>query len=254
MDTKKKQTNLFGITIDNLNFDELISRITDLIDKKQKGYLVTPNVDHVVKLQKDSEFKKAYQAATITVADGVPIIWVSKLVRKPLKEKLSGSNIFPKLLPLAEKKGYSVFFLGASKKANYLAYQKIKKMHPKINIVGRYAPPFGFEKDENEQKKIANLINKTKPQMLFLFLGTPKQEKWIYNHYKELSFTTAFCLGASLDFVAGTSKRTPRFFEKIGFEWLWRLLIEPKRLFKRYIIDDFFPFLWLTIKEIMRKT
>jgi N-acetylglucosaminyldiphosphoundecaprenol N-acetyl-beta-D-mannosaminyltransferase len=243
---------LFGVRFNNLGRDKLLENILDFIKSKKKGYLVTPNVDHIVKLKKDMEFKEVYDNADFVLADGKPIIFVSRLVGKPILEKVSGSDLFKPLLAMAEQKKIRVFFLGAKEETSKIAVEKMKTEFPNLKIAGRYSPPFGFENDEMENNKIEKLINDASPAMLFLFLGAPKQEKWIYKNIKKLEINLAFCFGATLDFYSGDIKRAPQWIQKMGFEWFWRMIMDPKRLVKRYLIEDMFPFLGITIKELLQ--
>lgn len=243
------RVRIAGIHIDNLSMDECIGRIEDLIKKGKKSYIVTPNVDHLVKLQQDEEFMKAYENAEMVVADGVPIIWASKFLGMPLKEKISGSDLFPELCKVSAEKGYRLFFLGAREGVAGQAASNIRKKLNKIKIVGVCSPPFGFEKDKDKNDKIIKMINETAPDILFVGVGAPKQEKWIYENLNELNIKVAVGVGASFDFAADTIKRAPVFMQKMGLEWFWRFIKEPGRLFKRYFIDDM-RFIFILFKEI----
>lgn len=139
---------------------------------------------------------------------------------------------------MAAEKGYNMFFLGAGDGVANKAAQNLTNKFPKLNIVGTYSPPFGFEKDKKEIEKIINMVNKANTQILIVGLGCPKQEKFIHKYRKELNVPISLGLGASLDFEAGNIKRAPKWMSDNGLEWLYRLSKEPKRMFKRYIVDD----------------
>ena len=232
------KVRIANIYIDNLSMDECIARINDLIKGYRKSYIVTPNVDHIVKLQWDDEFLEAYENAEMVVADGMPIIWASNLLGTPLKEKISGSDLFPELCKVSAEKGYTLFFLGAGEGVARQAAWNLEKKFKNVKITGVYSPPFGFEKDEDENNKIQKMINQLAPDILFVGVGAPKQEKWIYKNLDKLNVKLAIGIGASFDFVAGSIKRAPKFMRKMGLEWFWRFMNEPRRLFKRYFIDD----------------
>lgn len=227
-----------NIEIDNLSMIESIERIDELIQKRRPSYLVTPNVDHLVKLEKDIEFMKVYEEADLILTDGMPLIWISKILKKPIKEKVSGSDIFPKICELASKKHYSIFLLGAAEGVAAKAANNLENKYKGLIIAGTFSPSYGFENDENEVKNIINKINEAKPDILAVGLGAPKQEKFIHKYKNELNVPISLAIGASIDFEAGNIKRAPLYMQKSGLEWFYRFIKEPRRMFKRYFIDD----------------
>lgn len=224
--------------IDNLTMSEAIEEIDKLVVNRKPSYVVTPNVDHIVKLEKDEEFKEVYKNADLILTDGMPLIWISKMKSTPIKEKVSGSDLFPKVCELAAKKSYSMFLLGAAEGVAAKAAENLKEKFSGLNIVGSYSPSYGFEKKEDEIEKIIKIINDVKPDILAIGLGAPKQEKFIYKYNNRLNVPVSLAIGASIDFEAGNIERAPEFMQKCGFEWFYRLCKEPKRMFKRYLIDD----------------
>lgn len=233
--------------IDNLTMSETLNEIDKLIQKKNCSYVVTPNVDHIVRLEKDAELQKVYKNASLILTDGKPLIWISKWYRTPIKEKISGSDLFPRVCQLAANKNYTMYLLGAAEGVADTAARNLMKKYPGLNIVGTYSPPFGFEKNEQEMNKIKAQIQDVHPDILIVGLGCPKQEKFMYYHCKELGVPISFGLGASIDFEAGNIKRAPKWMSNHGLEWLYRFSKEPKRLFKRYFVDD------LKIIQVARK-
>lgn len=233
--------------IDNLTMAETLNEIEKLIQKKNCSYVVTPNVDHIVRLEKDEELQKVYKNASLILTDGKPLIWISKWYKTPIKEKISGSDLFPRVCQLAANKNYTMYFLGAAEGVADTAARNLMKKYPGLNIVGTYSPPFGFEKNEQEMNKIKTQIQDVHPDILIVGLGCPKQEKFMYYHCKELGVPISFGLGASIDFEADNIKRAPKWMSNHGLEWLYRFSKEPKRLFKRYFVDD------LKIIQVARK-
>ena len=227
-----------NIQIDNLTMQETLNEIGNMIVENKKSYVVTPNVDHLIKLEYDSELRKVYDNASLILADGKPLIWISKLYRNPIKEKISGSDLFPKMCKMAAEKKYTMFFLGAAEGVAAKVASNLKERYNGLNIVGTYSPPYGFEKDGKEIKKIIGMINESKPDILVVGLGCPKQEKFIYKYRDELNVPVSLGLGASLDFEAGNIKRAPKWMANHGLEWLYRMIQDPKRLIKRYMFDD----------------
>ena len=229
---------LMNTEIDNLTMDETLDAIDSLIKEDNCSYVVTPNVDHIVQLEKDEELKRVYENASLILTDGKPLIWISNWYKTPIKEKISGSDLFPRVCDLAAKKGYTMYLLGAAEGVADKAAKNLMDKYKGLNIVGTYSPPFGFEKDKVELKKIERQIQEVHPDILIVGLGCPKQEKFMYYHCKELGVPISFGLGASIDFEAGNIKRAPRWMSEHGLEWLYRITQDPKRLAKRYLVDD----------------
>ena len=240
--------NLCNIKIDNFSMQETVEEIDYLIKQKAQVFAVTPNVDHIVKLQSDAELRRAYENASLVLADGIPIMWAAKFLGAPLKEKISGSDLFPKLCEVATEREYRLFFLGGRPEAALKAAEILRNRHAKIQIVGTYSPPFNFENDKVENDKIVRMIKDSKPDILFVGLGAPKQEKWIYRHKDEYQVPVSIGIGASFEFISGMVKRAPLWMQKAGLEWFWRLVMEPRRLWKRYLVDDM-KFFWLVLRQ-----
>lgn len=224
--------------IDNLTMEESLDEIDKLIKKKNPSYVVTPNVDHIVKLEEDKEFQEVYENANLILTDGMPLIWISKIKKTPIKEKVSGSDLFPKVCELAAKKGYRLFLLGAAEGVADTAARNLEQKYDGLNVVGTYSPSYGFEKNEDEIKHIINIVREANPDILAVGLGAPKQEKFIYKYKDELNVPISLAIGASIDFEAGNINRAPKWVQKIGMEWFFRLCKEPKRMFRRYLVDD----------------
>ncbi len=233
----KSRMKFLNIDIDNVTMEEALSEIDVLIQKGKNSYVVTPNVDHLITLEEDSCFREVYENADLILADGKPLIWISKLKKKPIKEKISGSDLFPKLAEYASKRGYSMFLLGAAEGVAQKAATNLKKKYEGLEVVGCYSPKYGFEKDKDELRKIIDMVKEAKPHILVVGLGTPKQEKFIYRYREKLGVPVSLGLGASLDFEAGNVKRAPKWMREHGLEWFYRMCKEPGRLAKRYIKD-----------------
>lgn len=224
--------------VDNLSFEEALVKIAEIIDSRSGGYVVTPNVDHIIRLEKDEKFRRAYQEAALVLTDGQPLIWISRLLKCPIKEKISGSDLFPRICALAAQNHYTMYFLGAAEGVAALAAENLMKKNPGLQVIGTYSPPYGFEKDSRQVNMVWEKIDEAAPDILIVGLGTPKQEIFLWENRDKLENRLAFGLGASLDFEAGRVKRAPVWMQKNGLEWLYRLCHEPRRLFKRYLVDD----------------
>ncbi len=232
-----KRINFLNIMIDNVTMGEALEYINFLISQNKCSYVVTPNLDHIVTVEKDQEFAEIYRNADLVLADGQPLLWISRLKRRPIIEKVSGSDLFPLLCDMAAKFNYRLYILGSTEEVSQKAVKKLKQNHSGLQIAGIYSPPIGFEKDPQELERIIDKINHAKPHILAVALGSPKGEKFIYNYLEKLNVPLSISIGATIDFISGNKMRAPKWMSKCGFEWLFRFFCEPKRLGKRYLRD-----------------
>ena len=251
------KVDLFGIRIDNLTGREAVAAMRELLKDGGRHYVVTPNVDHVVRLQKDPEFLEAYRGASLVMPDGMPVVWASRLLGKRLKQRITGTDLIPEVCRLAVEGGYSVFFLGGNPGVAEKAAENLKRSHPGLKMAGSYAPPFGFERDPAGNEETVRRVNQAGPDVVFIALGAPKQEKWIWRNAGRLQFRLALCIGSGLDYPAGLARRAPAWMQRCGLEWLWRVGLEPRRLARRYLIEDtaflaiFFREWWGGVKKVI---
>ncbi len=240
----RARIRLAGVMIDNVSMTEAVERIESLISQAEPGYVVTPNADVMVKLHRDDAFQRIYDRAQLVVPDGMPLLWAARCQGTPLKERVAGSDFFIELCQTSARRGYRVFFLGAQEGVAARASEKLRRAYPGLQVVGTYAPPWGFDQDKEECRRIVEMIREARPQLLFVGLGSPKQEQWIASYYRQCGVPVSMAVGASFDFAAGKVRRAPQWMQRAGCEWFWRLMKEPARLWKRYLIDD--PkFFWL---------
>lgn len=228
---------LLNTYVNNVTMDEAVAAVDSLIAGEKKAYLVAINIDVVLQIEKDPYLKKITDEADMVFVDGTPLIWISKAHKQPVKEKVSGSDLVPRLCENAAKKGHTVFILGGKEGVAALAKQKLEQKYPGIRIVGTYAPPLGFEKDPQTLAKTNAIISQSSPDLLIACLGCPKQEKFIYENIDTYDAKVSVCAGATVDFLAGNVKRAPKWMSDCGLEWLYRMAQEPKRLVKRYFLD-----------------
>jgi len=182
-------------------------------------------------------FRRIYREAHAVVADGMPIVWTSRIAGTPLKQRVAGSDMLTELGLWLERKRYRLFFLGAAEGVAEEAKRRLQERFPALMIVGCYSPPFGFESMEEENEKIVAMIREARPDILLVGLGAPKQEKWIYRRYRQYRVPVSIGVGATFDFLAGRIRRAPVWMQKAGLEWMWRLMREPRRLWRRYLRD-----------------
>lgn len=247
VESRRPRVHIAGIPFDNVDMAEAIERIDALIRAKKPAIVVTPNVDHVIRAQKDEAYAALVKAADLVLADGQPIVWTSRLAGAPLKERVAGSDLFPRLCGFAAEKGYRVFFFGGDPGAAEAARDVLRRRFPTLRIVGTYYPSYGFEADAVENRRALDAIRAARPDILFVGLGSPKQERWIARHMTEYGPTVSIGVGISFSFVAGHVKRAPRWMQRLGLEWVHRLCTEPRRLWRRYLVKG-----WLFLPVILR--
>lgn len=233
-----EKQQLLNTYVNNLDMGETLTAIEGFIEEKKNAYVVAINVDVVVRIEKDPYLKEITDSADMVLVDGKPLVWISKLHKRPVKAKISGSDMVPLLCEVAAKKGYKIFILGGMEGVADQAKAKLEEKLPGIQIVGTYAPPLGFEKDAEEIERINRMIRDAGPDILLGCLGCPKQEKFIYENREKYNVPVSVCAGATVDFLAGNVNRAPKWMSEHGLEWFYRFLQEPKRMFRRYFVDD----------------
>lgn len=230
---------LAGVPIDLCTTDEAVRLIVHhATHAGAPRYVVTPNAMHVVMLQEMESFRRVYDEAWLSLADGMSVVWACSVLGTPVPEKVSGSDLFPALCAAAAEAGASVFFLGGRPGAAEGAASILRARHPALRVAGTYCPPMGFEKDEAESARTAAAVTAAAPDILFVGLGAPKQELWMHAHRHELGVPVSLGIGVSFEFVAGMVKRAPVWMQHSGLEWLHRLAMEPRRLWKRYAVTN----------------
>lgn len=224
--------------IDNITLEEAVAYIEKCILQRKIGYVITPNTDQIVRMEKDDYFRTICEQSELLLVDGHPLMWISRFYKRPFKEKICGSDLVPVLCRLAAQKGYSVFLLGAAPGVALKAAKRLQQDYPGLKVAGVYSPPPGFEKDPEEMRRINMILKESHADMLFVGMGVPKQDIFIYENKDIYRIPMSFSVGGTIDFLAGEQKRAPKWVSRIGMEWLYRLLHDPRRLFKRYLIDD----------------
>lgn len=237
-----EKLNLFGIAIDRVTLNEAVEQtlLTAWQRREHCAYVVTPNVDHIVKLQEDDAFMQAYQDAQFVFADGKPVVLVSALFGERLPGVVPGSDLVPAMFEEAArlKKPLTVYLLGAAEGVGAKAARVIEQRWGQwVKVVGVYSPPMGFESDPSQCAAIVANINAAAADVLVLGLGAPKQELWIHQHHRSITAGVALCVGATIDFMAGNKKRAPKWVRRLALEWVYRVLQEPQRLAGRYAHD-----------------
>ncbi|MDJ0571210.1 MAG: WecB/TagA/CpsF family glycosyltransferase [Pleurocapsa sp. MO_192.B19] len=237
--------DFLNVSIHNITTNELLEDLNH-----HGGVVVTPNVDHLVKIQSDRELLQAYYHSNYRVCDSKILQYISFLLGNPIKEKISGSDLFPAFYEYNKyNEDIRIFLLGAQEGVAQQALVNINQKVGREIIVAAHSPSFGFEQNERECQEIIERINHSGATVLAVGVGAPKQEKWIAKYREQLPQVKIFlAIGATIDFEAGHIKRSPKVMSEMGLEWLYRLSSEPNRLWKRYLVDSL-PLLWLVSKQ-----
>ena len=227
-------------TVQILNVPVLQITSEQLLEQLNEVVLVTPNLDHLVKLQTDKDFHAAYSDAEWVVCDSRILYICSKLLPESLPEAIPGSSFFTRFYKYhANDENCRIFLLGAAEGVGEKAMKNINESVGRQIVVGSYSPPYGFEKTPSETDRIIDIVNRSGANVVLVGLGAPKQEKWIFNHrYLMPGVKIWMALGATIDFEAGNISRAPKWIQLICMEWFYRFLKEPRRMFRRYFIDD----------------
>lgn len=245
--TARTPVALLGIPFDAVNSSEAVDCIARMIASGRPHYPVTANVDFTVQALADVELRRILAEADLVLCDGMPLVWASRLLGNPLPERVAGSDLVPRLLAESERRGWRVFLLGGTDSSLARAADNVRSRHPNLQLVGTYSPPFRplLEMDHEE---ILDRVRAARPDILLVSFGCPKQEKWINMHFRKSGVPVSIGVGATIDFLAGSVRRAPRWMQRFGLEWIFRLLQEPRRLFRRY-----FTGLWVFSYAILRQ-
>jgi N-acetylglucosaminyldiphosphoundecaprenol N-acetyl-beta-D-mannosaminyltransferase len=226
------------LPVDRVDFEGALDAIDELVRKKQGGLVFTPNVDHVVQAEHDPRLRAAYAEVSLSLVDGMPLLWAARLLKTPVPAKVSGSDLVWPLMRRAAERSYRVYFLGGAPGNAELARDKLLAELPELQVVGIDAAHVDINGQASAQEPILNRIRSAKPDLLLVALGAPKQEIWSFEQRAQLDPVVSIGVGASLDFIAGAVRRAPRWMSDAGLEWAFRLGQEPRRLATRYLLRD----------------
>jgi N-acetylglucosaminyldiphosphoundecaprenol N-acetyl-beta-D-mannosaminyltransferase len=241
------KSKILNTCIDKKNLRETIKLFSEIINRRDKVRVCVTPVNCVLWARKNEKLNELYNLADICTADGVPLIWASKILGNPIRGRVTGLDLLPEFSKVAAQEDFAFFFLGAAEGVAERLKEKLEKENPGLNVVGTYSPPYAKSFSEEENQKMIDMINEVKPNVLWVSLTAPKQDYWIYEHFDQLDVNIAIGVGAAFDVVVGDIKRSPEWMQKNGLEWLYRLIKEPKRLYKRYLIEapQFIPLVFI---------
>ncbi len=241
---------LLGISITTGTYQSILTQIIDLTKKRTKGYICFTNVHMTIETLNDKSFRNIVNEATMAVPDGMPIAKGIQIKYKQKQARIPGMDILPEIIKLADQNKLSIFILGSSNKNLEAVKKKIKHQFKNIKVAGTFSPMVTEDMPQEEIDEHLKIINDSKPHIVVVALGCPKQEKWMARNYKNIN-ALLLGLGGAVDVYAGAQRRAPQFLQKMGLEWTYRLFQEPKRLWKRYLYTNTY-FLYKAIPEIIR--
>lgn len=231
---------VLGMKVDMVQIPDVLNVMIRWISNKEIGnYVVISNANDAVLSKKNRTVKKAVNSSSLSVPDGKSLVLLGRLYGYKLKRRVYGPELMNEFCKLAAEKGYSNYFYGGSEGLPEKLKTKLIMKYPALNVVGTYSPPFR-KLTEEEDKSIVEMINRANPDVLWIGLGCPKQQLWMYEHKDNIKVPIMIGIGAAFDFHAGTKKQAPLWMREHGLEWFFRLITEPKRLWKRYIVDGVF--------------
>ncbi|HTJ59362.1 MAG TPA: WecB/TagA/CpsF family glycosyltransferase [Devosiaceae bacterium] len=244
-----RQQLLFGLHIDNLRMDEAVARCREALVNRRPILLGVLNAAKVVNLTRDRTLREALLACDLLLADGQSVVWASRLLGRPLPERIAGIDLFEQLLMLADRERHSVYLLGAKPEVLAKLERRINERWPGLTIAGRHDGYF----NDDEAARIAADIRRSGADMLFLGMGSPKKEIFLGRFGASLGVPVLHGVGGSFDVLAGITRRAPRAWQNLGLEWAYRLLQEPRRMWRRYLVTNC-AFIALTLREALSPT
>ena len=238
-----RMTQVFGIEFSSLDEQAILDRFSaNIQDGGGPRLLVTTNMDHVVNLAGSSpsseEYREAYSSAWIATADGWPVFLYARLRGAKIPSRITGADLVKSLFSRLEPERHKIFVIGSNAATCESLSRSLEDRGFDSACIGWAVPEFGFETDERRSADIARRVREHRTTHLFMGVGSPKSEVWVYKNRDALGDVFAFGFGAGLDFLAGTQDRSPRWMQKVGLEWLWRLAHEPRRLGPRYLFNS----------------
>lgn len=231
-----KRVSLMGMEIDHVTESEAVAAIGESLSAGRGGWVITPNLEHLRRFRKEPRLQRYFAQADLVLADGMPLVWASRLRGTPLPARVAGSDLIWSLSVEAARAGRSIFVLGGSREAGWQAAHRLRDRCPGLRIAGMVYPPHGFENDSTAMSQIVETLKLVKPDIVYVGLGFPKQEAVIAHLRDHFPETWFLGIGISIGFVGGEVARAPHWMQRMGLEWLHRLVQEPRRLGRRYLV------------------
>lgn len=235
-DNQVRTVALFGLPIANVTMDEAVARIAHTLEAGGTAQIATANLDFARNARRNPILHKVICDCSMVLPDGAPMLWAANLFARPLKERVTGVDLVPRLAQLSAKDGYRIFLLGSQEANAKAATEVLEQRYPGVNIVGRYSPELA-PLEQMDDAAILARIHEAKPHILLVAFGNPKQELWIHRNRFNLPGMVSIGIGGSLDMIAGSLRRAPRWVQSVHMEWVFRMVQEPRRLVPRYVSD-----------------
>jgi N-acetylglucosaminyldiphosphoundecaprenol N-acetyl-beta-D-mannosaminyltransferase len=251
MTERRERLRIGQLWIDSLTFAEALDEIEGLVAAGKGGSVFTPNVDHVVNAETNAAFREAYAAASLSLVDGQPLLWASRLLKAPLPEKISGSDLIFPLVERAAQRGWRVYLLGGKPGVAEAAAAELQSRFA-VQIAGIDAPSISLSAGPEDELAIER-IRSARAQLVLVALGSPKQELWIHRAADRIRPAVAMAVGASFDFVAGRVRRAPKWISNAGLEWFFRLTQDPRLVWRYLARDPRFVFILLRTVRLSRQ-
>ncbi|HEC66313.1 MAG TPA: glycosyltransferase [bacterium] len=227
--------NILGVGISAIRMADAISKMEEWIEKNERHYVCVCPVSTIMECQKDERLHDIVNSAGLATPDGMPLVWLSKLNGFPYTERVYGPDLMLAFCKVAEEKGYSNFFYGGANGVPEKLARNLRKRFPRLKVAGTYSPPFRPLTQEEDQIVI-EMINKAFPEVVWVGISTPKQDKWMAEHIGKINAPVMVGVGAAFNFFSGEVRQAPRWMQRSGLEWLFRLSQEPARLWYRYLV------------------
>lgn len=243
----KDKVNILSVNVSTLNLPGTINLFEHWISLREKRRICVTPVNCILWAFKNEKLRKLYNSATLCLPDGVPLIWASRLLGKPIQGRVTGLDLLPEFSKTAAEKGYRFFFLGAKEGVAKKLSERLLSIYPNLQVCGYYSPPFAERFSDEENSKMISMINNAQPHVIWVSLTAPKQDYWIAEYFEKLNASIIVGVGGAFEVTAGLIPRAPYWMQRNGLEWLFRLSQEPRRLFKRYILEapQFIPLVLL---------
>lgn len=226
------------VPVDAVTRSEALARIAELVTARAGGTVFTPNVDHVVLAEDQARFRAAYAATRLSLVDGMPVLWACRALGYPVSEKISGSDLVLPLLTLAAERGWRVFLLGSTPEVLAQVTERMRARGTDLHVVGCESPEIDMNAALDARRPTWERVAATRPDLVLVALGSPKGETWADEAQVDLRPAVLVGVGAGLDFFVGAARRAPAWLSGLGLEWLYRLVHEPRRLWRRYLLRD----------------
>jgi len=243
--------DLLGVKISVTNLAKACQAIEDWIKTGRRAYVCIVPVATIVNCQDDRQYREIVNGAGMNTPDGMPLVWLGRMKGYKEIDRTYGPDLMRKFCALSQDRGYRHYFYGGTPETNQLLLSKLRELFPRIDIVGSFAPPLR-DIGEREELSVLTQINHARPDILWVGLGSPKQDYWMCHHREKLDVPVMVGVGAAFDFIAGVKKQAPRWMQRCGLEWFFRLCTEPRRLWRRYLVGNA-KFIYWIVRDFFGK-